>query len=392
MRCNSSFKLSLQRSGIFLASGLTLVGTSTFAVKADETPIVESATILKETPHAVETAVPPAEPTAHITSNKSTSPREISIKRTDSGSISSKNQYIDINQYEIQPKEVYGSPSKVIISERRSKCRTIIDQGRLIKGECTLSSSPATVTPVVNSELTPKRERSVSLQINPRQFTRRLRPPVYVASISPRIAYETTVSFQQPFNTVPLNGAYPQLGLEAVPLEYSRATTNVPLIPSAENRTSLIFPLAIPAAISSAFGWRIHPITGTSRMHTGTDIAAPLGTPVLAAYPGQVETAGWTNGYGLMIALQHENNTQESRYAHLSEIYVQPGEWVEQGTVIGKVGSTGFSTGPHLHFEWRHLSAAGSIPVDAGAHIQYALNNLIYSLQRAQATTLQPQG
>lgn len=223
---------------------------------------------------------------------------------------------------------------------------------------------------------------------NIKQFTtRRLRPPVYVASVSPRIAY------QQPVNTVPLNQVYPQLALEAVPLEYTRATNNVTITPSvAENKTSLIFPLALPAAISSAFGWRIHPITGSARIHTGTDIAAPLGTPVLAVYPGQVETAGWSDGYGLMIALKHENKTQESRYAHLSEIYVQPGEWVEQGTVIGKVGSTGFSTGPHLHFEWLHMTKAGPIPVDAGVHIQYALNNLLYSLQRAQTNPSDPQG
>ena len=148
----------------------------------------------------------------------------------------------------------------------------------------------------------------------------------------------------------------------------------------------MIYPLAIPAKISSAFGWRVHPISGKSRMHAGTDIAAPTGTPVLATYPGQVTTASWQGGYGLMVALAHEEATQESRYAHLSEIYVRPGQWVEQGTVIGRVGNTGFSTGPHLHFEWRHKTQEGWVAVDSGLHLEYALDNLERALQLAQAT------
>jgi murein DD-endopeptidase MepM/ murein hydrolase activator NlpD len=148
--------------------------------------------------------------------------------------------------------------------------------------------------------------------------------------------------------------------------------------------TSLIFPLSIPASISSAFGWRIHPISGTQRMHSGTDLAAPMGTPVLAAYPGEVATAESLGGYGLTVILRHLEGSQESRYAHLSQILVQPGQWVEQGTVIGLVGSTGFSTGPHLHFEWRHLTKQGWIAVDAGLHLQMAVDNMIRTLQNAQ--------
>lgn len=127
-------------------------------------------------------------------------------------------------------------------------------------------------------------------------------------------------------------------------------------------------------------------------MHSGTDIGAPEGTPVLAAYPGEVEIADWVGGYGLTVILRHEQGTQESRYAHLSEVFVQPKDWVKQGTVIGRVGSTGMSTGPHLHFEWRYLTSNhGWVAVDAGLHLEYALANLMDAIQMANTET-KPQG
>ncbi len=87
--------------------------------------------------------------------------------------------------------------------------------------------------------------------------------------------------------------------------------------------------------------------------HTGIDLAAPYGTPVYAARGGQVEVAGWSGlGYGLHVILDHGGGV-ETLYAHLSRIAVRPGAWVEAGEVIGYVGSTGWSTGPHLHFEVR---------------------------------------
>lgn len=93
----------------------------------------------------------------------------------------------------------------------------------------------------------------------------------------------------------------------------------------------LIFPLSIPAPITSLFGWRIHPISGGLRFHSGTDVGAPLGTPVLAAYAGRVAIADFLSGYGLSVALQHQESTQETLYAHLSELFVKPGQWVKQG-------------------------------------------------------------
>lgn len=147
----------------------------------------------------------------------------------------------------------------------------------------------------------------------------------------------------------------------------------------------IIFPLAIPAQITSVFGWRVHPISGNMRFHSGTDIGAPMGTPVLAAYAGKVSLADFLGGYGLSVILRHNNDNQETRYAHLSEIFVKPGEWVEQGTVIGKVGSTGNSTGPHLHFEVREQTPQGWVALDPGAQLEYGLAQLVGAFKTARA-------
>jgi murein DD-endopeptidase MepM/ murein hydrolase activator NlpD len=139
----------------------------------------------------------------------------------------------------------------------------------------------------------------------------------------------------------------------------------------------LIFPLSIPAPITSLFGWRVHPLSGDARFHSGTDLGAPLGTPVLAAYAGQVALADFLGGYGLAVALNHNKGSQQTLYGHLSEIFVKPGEWVKQGSVIGRVGSTGNSTGPHLHFEFRELTPEGWVALDSGAQLEYSLAQLM---------------
>lgn len=114
---------------------------------------------------------------------------------------------------------------------------------------------------------------------------------------------------------------------------------------------NLMYPLPIPAVITSAFGWRMHPISGNLSFHSGLDIGAPMGTPVLAALAGRVVAADSIGGYGLAVVVENETSRQRNLYGHLSGIAVQPGTQVAQGTVLGWVGSTGNSTGPHLHFE-----------------------------------------
>lgn len=104
--------------------------------------------------------------------------------------------------------------------------------------------------------------------------------------------------------------------------------------------------------LASRFGMRVHPIFKSRRMHAGIDLAAPRGTPIYAAGDGVVEKAGWASGYGKFTLVRHVNG-YETGYAHQSKIIVSPGEHVRQGQVIGYVGSTGNSTGNHLHFEIR---------------------------------------
>jgi murein DD-endopeptidase MepM/ murein hydrolase activator NlpD len=128
----------------------------------------------------------------------------------------------------------------------------------------------------------------------------------------------------------------------------------------------LIFPLIGSAEITSGFGWRLHPILGTWLMHSGRDLAAPEGTPVVAALSGRVVSSGDAGGYGLAIEVEHDNPRRNTLYGHLSELYVREGDRVRQGEVIGRVGSTGRSTGPHLHFELRMPQEGGWVAVDPG--------------------------
>lgn len=116
------------------------------------------------------------------------------------------------------------------------------------------------------------------------------------------------------------------------------------------------WPLSIGGRITSPFGNRIHPVLKTAKMHTGVDIAAPSGTSVLAAGDGTVIFAGWKGSYGKMVMIDHGGGIV-TVYAHNSSILVSSGQSVKKGEVISKVGSTGRSTGPHLHFEVRKNGA-----------------------------------
>ena len=111
----------------------------------------------------------------------------------------------------------------------------------------------------------------------------------------------------------------------------------------------LMFP--VTGQITSGFGYRLHPITGERKFHRGIDIAAPIGTPIMAVETGTVIEAGWDNtGYGNLVKLLHPDGSI-TLYAHTNRILVQKGQVVQRGETIAEVGSTGLSTAPHLHFE-----------------------------------------
>ena len=119
---------------------------------------------------------------------------------------------------------------------------------------------------------------------------------------------------------------------------------------SANASGSFLWPVASYVYVSSRFGLRVHPITGEKKSHTGIDIASNQGTAVYASDGGSVTLAGWNGGYGNCIMIDHGNG-YVTLYGHLSSISVSVGQTVSQGATIGAVGSTGNSTGPHLHFE-----------------------------------------
>ena len=110
------------------------------------------------------------------------------------------------------------------------------------------------------------------------------------------------------------------------------------------------------ARVTSPFGWRVHPIFKKKIFHSGIDYGVPYGTPIKASNAGQVIFSGWYGGYGKVVILDHGSCTGQpttTLYAHMSRQAVSVGQSVTRGQVIGYVGSTGYSTGPHLHFEVR---------------------------------------
>jgi murein DD-endopeptidase MepM/ murein hydrolase activator NlpD len=114
--------------------------------------------------------------------------------------------------------------------------------------------------------------------------------------------------------------------------------------------SDFIVPLKGP--IVSGFGYRIHPISRKRAFHKGVDIDAKRGVAIRAVMDGRVTFSGWMGGYGKLVVIEHPNGW-ETRYAHNSKLLVKKGDWVEVGQKIAKVGSTGRSTGNHLHFETR---------------------------------------
>jgi murein DD-endopeptidase MepM/ murein hydrolase activator NlpD len=324
------------------------------------------------------------------------------------------NAYIDPNSYDSGATATYQAPNSVILTERSSGCRAILPSGQsVLGGVCAKAPQRSVADSNGKAPNWLKRSQNAKLPVVP--------PVRQVATTSNTSRWRAaqsgssgvTKSAFRPNRFIPSPGEFSPTRVSATPIapiggtlpppmadgniaprpsnvayDFSLASV-LPQIPYvgrvAYSGTGMMYPLSIPASITSVFGWRVHPITGNQRFHTGTDLGAPAGTPVLAAAAGQVETANWLGGYGLTVTLNHKS-AQQTLYGHMSEIFVQPGQWVEPGTVIGRVGSTGNSTGPHLHFEVRHLSPNGWVATDPGVQLQSGLSQLVLGLQTTQVS------
>jgi murein DD-endopeptidase MepM/ murein hydrolase activator NlpD len=172
-------------------------------------------------------------------------------------------------------------------------------------------------------------------------------------------------SWTQIERTSPVTGA--DLGGDEAVLAYS----------SPIQQRAVSVPSRMPlegSQLTSGFGMRTHPVLGGRRAHAGIDLAAPTGTPVYATADGVIGRADWYSSYGLYISINH-GAAMETRYAHLSRLAVTAGDNVKKGDLIGYVGSTGRSTGPHLHYEVRIDGlAVNPIPymVESEAQLAYA--------------------
>lgn len=199
-------------------------------------------------------------------------------------------------------------------------------------------------------------------------------PVADAPSAAPVLESASSITLEQPSGAVALVEAGDALGQRRYAARRSVGGASVV-------RFSL-FPVAVPSAapltgspsiadlrpwraampinrgrLTSLFGPRLHPTLGGWRRHKGIDVAAPHGTPVRAASDGTVSVSGWQGGYGIAVRIQHPGGV-ETRYAHLSRTAVSAGQTVSAGDVIGYVGSTGRSTGAHLHYEVRRGQTA----------------------------------
>jgi murein DD-endopeptidase MepM/ murein hydrolase activator NlpD len=372
---------------------------------------VTPARVRQEKPNTPVRYAPEKLPEVAQPSNNSNSPVSATTGKTKDYN----NAYIDPNSYDSGATGTYQAPNSVILTERSSGCRAVLPSGQsVLGGVC--AKAPQRNVADSNGKAAPnwlRRSQNAQLPVVPgvRQVATTNNTSRWRAAQSGSTG--VTKNAFRPNRFIPSPGEFSPTTVSATPIAPSGGTlpppmadgniaprpSNVaydfslasvlPQIPYtgrvAYSGTGMMYPLSIPASITSVFGWRVHPITGNQRFHAGTDLGAPTGTPVLAAAAGQVETANWLGGYGLTVTLNHKS-AEQTLYGHMSEIFVQPGQWVQPGTVIGRVGSTGNSTGPHLHFEVRHLTPNGWVATDPGVHLQSALSQLVRGLQTAQVS------
>ena len=158
-----------------------------------------------------------------------------------------------------------------------------------------------------------------------------------------------------------------EMNYEAVKKEIQKLIAQAAAAKPQLSFTGFICPLKSYTRISSEYGWRKNPVSGVNKLHAGIDFAAPAGTPIYAAASGYVQVAGWSSGgYGNYVIIYHgkmsDGNQYSTLYGHMRSVATSAGKYVQQGEIIGYVGSTGNSTGNHLHLEvWKGGSKANAV-------------------------------
>ncbi len=258
--------------------------------------------------------------------------------------------FIDPTDYSLGATAAPGASPNLVFAERATGCQITVAGSQTPPQSSCQATAPGSTSPPVNS--------GDGIQVG----------PVTISSRGVSLGDTTIISRAQ-------------LNEKLRPLNILR-----------RGNQEYVFPLSLPAPITSLFGWRMHPVHQNWRFHAGTDLGSPAGTPVLATRSGKVAVADALGGYGLTVILRHDDGDLESRYAHLSKLAVQAGEWVEQGEVIGLVGSTGTATGPNLHFEIRQLTSQGWVAADAKdildggiADLLQVINNPLQALRAGTA-------
>lgn len=186
----------------------------------------------------------------------------------------------------------------------------------------------------VNSALPPKPETKQTAQVVKPETSNDFIRAIFGSPVTPHVS-AAEAAIKQEFKAPIANVQFVNPPLIEEPITDSKLI--------AARSRELLWPMR-GGQVASRFGWR------SGRMHQGTDIAAPMGTPILAAATGKVVFAGWESGYGNLIIVDHGNGTK-TKYGHCSKILVKVGDNVPQGSIIGKVGQTGRATCPHLHYE-----------------------------------------
>jgi len=365
---------TLLASGLSCLSGMSFLGSAGMVLaqtsNPPETPAVPSATDLlapaPPTPIAVEPQPSPPEgiaPEAIAAPAPTAQPGDSSPVPASaeaplvSPDLAEKakalgSNYIDSTPYDVGA-TTYQAPSAIVLSDRSSGCQAVVNKGDIAPGSICAQLQNNSVAQSSGGGGSAYSGGYNSVNVG----------PVSLSSLGIGLSGRSTPSGRDYYNL-----------------------TARPPAKLGNGNIGMLFPLSVPSVITSAFGWRIHPIFGESRFHSGTDLGADQGTPVLAAFAGKVELADFMGGYGLAVVLKHNKDTEETLYAHLSELFVKPGEVVKQGEVIGRVGSTGNSTGPHLHFEFRQQSPDGSwLTMDPGQALEFSLAKFVTNLQLAQA-------